>query len=291
MSTAKNTIGAAFLDACLAELDALKPGNVHRYASGHRMTAVDFVRSARASVGYIGASGLNVGARARGAVDATLAAVGQNTNLGIILLCAPLAAAAESQKGDLRAALSRVLDHLDRRDAVDVFAAIAAANPHGLGCLVEQDVRKPPTVSLRDAMAAAADRDQIARQYVTDFEDVFVIGLGALAAARSQGRRPRWSTLAVYLAFLSEHPDTHVNRSFDSAIAETLRREAANWRVRLETAANPEALIPDLLDWDAALKRRDVNPGTSADLTVATLFASTLQTNRRSVLPLPTNNA
>jgi triphosphoribosyl-dephospho-CoA synthase len=286
-----SAISAAFLEACLAELDALKPGNVHRYASGHRMKTDDFVRSAEASAAHIAGIGLSVGARARAAVDATLAAVGQNTNLGIVLLCAPLAAAAESQEFDLRDALSRVLDRLERRDAVDIFAAIAAANPGGLGRVAEQDVREPPTASLREAMAAAADRDRIARQYVTDFEDVFVIGLRALEAARNQGRRRRWSTLAVYLAFLAEIPDTHVNRKFGLKTAEDLRREAAVWRVRLETAADPEAMIPDLLHWDSALKRLSVNPGTSADLTVATLFASMLQTNRSSVLPSLTNNA
>jgi triphosphoribosyl-dephospho-CoA synthase len=35
-----------------------------------------------------------------------------------------------------------------------------------------------------------------------------------------------------------------------------------------------------LLGWDAALKSRGINPGTSADLTVATLFASALTSMR-----------
>ncbi len=52
-----SAIGAAFVEACLAELDALKPGNVHRYASGHRMAAEDFVRSAEASAGHVAAHG------------------------------------------------------------------------------------------------------------------------------------------------------------------------------------------------------------------------------------------
>jgi triphosphoribosyl-dephospho-CoA synthase len=44
--------------------------------------------------------------------------------------------------------------------------------------------------------------------------------------------------------------------------------------------------VPDLLRWDAALKQRGINPGTSADLTVATLFAHRL----RSILPPPRNS-
>ena len=282
MSGADPTIAAAFVDACLAELEALKPGNVHRYASGHRMEVDDFVRSAEASAPYIAGIGLSVGARVRGAVAATLAATAQNTNLGIVLLCAPLAAAAEPHEGDLRAALCGVLGRLDNDDAVDVFAAIAAANPRGLGRVAEQDVHERPTGSLREAMRAAAGRDRIARQYITDYEDVFVLGRAALDAARKQGRDRRWSTLAVYLAFLAEIPDTHVARKFDLATAEALRREATAWRDKLAAASEPEAMIPDLLRWDAELKRGGVNPGTSADLTVTALFAANLETNRGS---------
>src|SRR5262249_31547453 len=87
-------IAAAFTAACHDELDARKPANVHVFAAGHRMTASDFVRSAEAAAGPLARSSARVGARILDAVEATLAAVGTNTNLGIILLCAPLAAAA-----------------------------------------------------------------------------------------------------------------------------------------------------------------------------------------------------
>ena len=179
---------------------------------------------------------------------------------------------------ELRGALSDVLDCLDLQDAIDVYAAIVAARPGGLGHAPEQDVHQEPTVSLRQAMAAAADRDRIARQYATDFEDVFDLGLKTLDAARERGRERRWSTLAVYLGFLAEFPDTHVARKHGSATAEDLRREATIWRERLAVAADLEAMLPDLMQWDEALKARGVNPGTSADLTVATLFAATLRT-------------
>src|ERR1700683_2653675 len=65
--------------------------------------------------------GRRFGVRIGAPVDATLKAVGQNTNLGIILLCAPLAAAAEAEDAPLRSALAGVLDRLDRVDAPDVL--------------------------------------------------------------------------------------------------------------------------------------------------------------------------
>ncbi|MGC2783139.1 MAG: triphosphoribosyl-dephospho-CoA synthase [Roseiarcus sp.] len=296
MSDPEDLVATAYIEACLAELDAPKPGNVHRFAPGHRMEVEDFVRSAEASAAPIASRGDRVGTRVRAAVDATLKAVGQNTNLGIILLCAPLAAAVEIQDTPLRPSLAWVLDRLDLSDAADVFSAIAAANPGGLGRAPRHDVNAPPTVTLREAMAEAAGRDRIARQYITSYEDIFSLGLPALAAGRRWHADARWSTLAVYLTFLAALPDTHIVRKFDMGVAEAVRREAAGWRDAFAAGRDPEAISDGLLDWDAALKSRGINPGTSADLTVATLFASSLSRLRddkcaSAILPLRANDA
>jgi triphosphoribosyl-dephospho-CoA synthase len=296
MSAFEDRVAAAYLEACLAELDAPKPGNVHRFAPGHRMEVKDFIRSAEASAASIAARGARVGIRVRAAVEATLSAVGQNTNLGIILLCAPLAAAAEAPDAALRPALARVLDRLDRADAQDVFSAIAAANPGGLGRAPRHDVNAPATGTLREAMGDAADRDRIARQYVTTYEDIFSLGLPALATAGRRRSDARWSTLAVYLTFLAAMPDTHIARKFGLGVAEAVRREAVDWRDALTAARHPEEIADGLLNWDAALKSRGINPGTSADLTVATLFASGLSAIRgdkyaAAILPLRANDA
>src|SRR5262245_24792635 len=164
-------IAAAFVAACRDELDAPKPGNVHVFADGHRMTAAEFVRSAEAAAGPLMSSGARVGARILGAVEATRAAVGTNTNLGIILLCAPLAAAAEQDPADLRGALATILADLDVADADLAFRAITLAAPGGLGRVEQHDVRARAAVTLAAAMAAAADRDRIARQFTTGFAD------------------------------------------------------------------------------------------------------------------------
>ncbi len=151
-------------------------------------------------------------------------------------------------------------------------------------------------MTLREAMAEAAGRDRIARQYVTAYEDIFSLGLPALAAGRQRHIDARWSTLAVYLTFLAALPDTHIARKFDAATAEVVRREAADWRDAFAAARDPEKIADSLLDWDAALKSRGINPGTSADLTVATLFASSLSRVRddkcaSAILPLRANDA
>lgn len=281
-----DVIAQAFIAACLDELDAPKPGNVHVLAPGTHKTTADFIAGAKAAAVPLTQAGARVGTRILGAVEASVAAVPRNTNLGIILLCAPLAAAAEHAPADLRAALATQLQNLDREDARLAFRAIALAAPGGLGTAPRYDVHEPATVTLREAMAEAAERDRIARQYVSDFADVFDLGERVLASALARGTEPKWATLAVYLAFLSSFPDSHVVREHGPAVGEEVRGRGAEFCRRLEQSREPEALLPDLLAWDAALKQRGINPGTSADLTVATLFAQRL----RSILP-PARNS
>jgi triphosphoribosyl-dephospho-CoA synthase len=276
MTARRAAIAAAFVAACRDELDAPKPGNVHVFADGHRMSVADFMRSADAAVAPLTETGARVGQRILGAVEATRAIVGTNTNLGIILLCAPLAAAAEVATPTLRHALANVLESLDIADANLTFRAIARASPGGLGQAERHDVHAPATVTLRQAMAEAADRDRIAHQFSTDFEDIFDRGLGRFDKAAARWRDPKWAALAVYLGFLAACPDTHIARRYGVAAAEDVRRSAARFERRLSAAEEPDALLGDLLAWDRELKAGGLNPGTSADLTVATLFARRL---------------
>jgi triphosphoribosyl-dephospho-CoA synthase len=257
-------IGTLYRAACLAELDALKPGNVHAFAAGHRMEVADFVTSADVSAPALASPSAGIGARIRAGVDATIAAVRQNTNLGILLLCAPLAVAAE--RGRTAAA---ALDTLDAADSDAVFAAIRRASPGGLGRAGHHDVAAAAPASLLDAMAEAADRDRIARAYVTAFADVPAIGLAALARARAQGLDATWRTTAIHLAYLRAVPDSHVVRKHGAAVADGVRQEADTVLAGLDLSDRPVAA---LLAFDASLKARGINPGTSADFTVATLF-------------------
>jgi triphosphoribosyl-dephospho-CoA synthase len=279
-------IAAAFKAACSDELDAPKPGNVHFFASGHGMTAFEFVRSAEAAAGPLTMPSAGVGERILGAVEATAAAVGSNTNLGIILLCAPLAATPELKPEDLCAGLAQVLDRLNVRDAELAFRAIVRAAPAGLGQSERHDVFAPVAVTLKAAMAEAAQRDRIARQYVCNFEDVIARGEFVLAAALARSTDRAWATLALYLDFLAAFPDSHIVRKYGADTANDVCRAARTLNSRIKLGEAPSALLPDLLKWDASLKRRGINPGTSADLTVATLFAHRL----RTILPSARNS-
>ena len=136
---APDQIEAAFLAACWGELAALKPGNVHRYSPGHGMEVAHFERAAEAAAGPIAEPAASVGKRILRATEASVAATGLNTNLGIVLLAAPLAKAAAETTLEigLRRRLGQILSELDVRDAEDAFAAIRLANPAGLGTAEE----------------------------------------------------------------------------------------------------------------------------------------------------------
>jgi triphosphoribosyl-dephospho-CoA synthase len=264
----------AYIEACLLELRALKPGNVHVHAGGHRMSVAAFETSARVSAPALCAPGLAIGERILEAVRATRAAVGCNTNLGIVLLAAPLLAAAEQAgPGALRSALESVLARLTVADAAASYEAIRHAAPAGLGQAPAQDVARPPSVTLRQAMSLAASLDRIARQYASSYVDVFTIGAARLALARRAGRSAEWGATLCYLDFLATFPDSHVARKFGRDAAEALRAEAARLAAALGRADETPASIGMLLDFDCRLKRDGINPGTSADLTVASLLA------------------
>jgi triphosphoribosyl-dephospho-CoA synthase len=282
---APKAIAGAFEQACLDELASPKPGNVHLFAGGHRMTADDFARSAAAAAGPLTAKGATVGARILGAVEASFAAVGANTNLGIILLCAPIAAAAEAG-GELRGCLGRILQRLGREDADLAFRAIARAAPAGLGRAARYDVFMPATVSLREAMAEAAERDRIALQYVTVFADIFEQGEPLFTSRLAATKDRKLATLALYLRFLAAFPDSHISRKYGPTVAREICTQAAPIEREVAAAAHLGEVLPTVLGWDAKLKEAGINPGTSADLTVASLFVHRL----RSVLPPDANS-
>lgn len=261
-------IEAAFLEACRLDVEAIKPGNVSVASPGHGMEAEDFLRSAAAAAPHLCDSALRVGARVLRATRATWAVVNCNTNIGIVLLCAPLAAAANGS-------LTEVLECLDVEDAAQVYEALRLAAPAGLGTAEEHDVSQAPRVSLRTAMTAARERDRIARQYADGFADVLDLGVPCLRQALARGHGPARAMTEVFLAFLALAPDSHVARKHGDAVANELWREACTWRGQRD---DREALLA----WDADLKRRGINPGTCADLSVAAWFALRLEEARNS---------
>ncbi len=271
-------LAKAYKTACMAELQALKPGNVHAFADGHGMTIDDFIKSADVTAEIVARADMRVGERIFYAVEATKQAVGQNTNLGMLLLCVPIIDAASHMREDrsLAECLKGTLAVLNVEDARMAAKAVLRANPAGLGQVSQHDVHDEPHVTLLELMKAAENRDRIAWQYAHDFEDVLQFGVTRYADAMLKWGNPAWSATAAYLAFLTRYPDTHVRRKYGDVSAQALMLEAADIEQLHCTSDNPKLVQKKLIDWDVSLKQRGINPGTSADLTVATILASYL---------------
>ena len=231
--------------------------------------------SARACAPDLCAQGASIGRRVLEAIRSTRRVVQCNTNLGIVLLAAPLCQAAQ-HGGELRRSVAAQLARLDRDDAVQAYQAIRLAQPGGLGTVAEHDVGGEPQVGLLEAMRAAAGRDSVARQYAQDFRDVFDLGLpeGRRALERFGGES-RAATV-VYLAFLSRWPDSLVERKFGAATAQAVSKRATALHSHLNTCGHAADIDAALQKWDEELRSAGLNPGTSADLTVATALAANL---------------
>lgn len=272
------TVAAIYRDACRFDVLASKPGNVSIAAPGHGMVAKDFLRSAAVTSSLIANASLGVGAAVHQAVAATRRAVGCNTNLGILLLAAPLAQAALRSHAarDLRTRLSEVLAGLSQDDAREAFRGIVLAQPAGLGEAAVADVAAEPGISLFAAMQLAAPRDRIAWNFVHTYEDLFDLAIPTMRAVLQTGERLTDAMVAAYLRLLASTPDTHIARKHGSALAEQVRRRAAEVETRYKACEDPAAREALVFTFDRELKHAEVNPGTSADLTMASLMAMSL---------------
>jgi triphosphoribosyl-dephospho-CoA synthase len=266
--------------ACTWEVTARKPGNVTRFHDFDDVTYLDFLLSAAAIAPVIaGAAGRRVGATVLEAVRATRRVVRSNTNLGIILLLAPLAAAGD----DLRTDLPRILAGLDVEDSRLVYEAIRLAAPGGLGSVENQDVRDEPSLPLREVMTLAADRDRIALQYSNGYAEVFGGVSDALLDGLRRTRSLEAAIIHAHLLTMRDYPDTLIARKAGAVVAEEAARRAGE--VFVAGWPGSPAGWAALDEFDAWLRAdgRRRNPGTTADLITAGLFVLL----REGRLPLP----
>lgn len=274
----------AYRQACLAELEALKPGNVHIFADGHGMQVQHFIDSAIVSAPVLCDDqqyGIRtLGQRILAALEATYAKVGCNTNLGIVLLAAPVVQAAlQYPQLGLQQGLQQVLQNTTVDDAEKVYAGIRLVNPAGMGSRDEHDVSQTPQITLLEAMQLASAHDMVARQYIENYAYIFTGVLPLYQTYIERWQRPAWALTAVYLSWLSSAPDSHILRKYGEQVALRVKQSASAHAQAFMALENPKTYMPELLKWDQTLKHEKLNPGTSADLTVITAMLAELQTS------------
>ena len=160
------------------------------------------------------------------AIEATRRVVSTNTNLGIVLLLAPLAAVPEGI--DLADGVERVLAETTVADACLVYRAIRLAQPGGMG-----EVRRPGSERRSDDDAPRSDvpgrrarfdrtsvRERISRS----------LGRGAAGACANlyeRVSRSKRRSSSAYLHLLARHPDSLIARKHGLSDATEVSRRAA----------------------------------------------------------------
>lgn len=265
--------------SCYAEMNALKPGNVHKYSSGHGMTTKDFYKSANIIANYLTQNNSNFGKKILECVQEIKKKVKKNTNLGIILLFAPVISIILKNgildKENLCKKIFLFIKNQNVKNSLPIFKAIKTATPGGLGKSSKYDVNYLPKVTLYNAMNYSSKKDLIAKQYVTGFKDIFEIGLPTYKKFQNKWEDHNWTLTSVYLTFLKLLTDSHIRRKKGKKTAEKVKKEAKKYYKLLKlnkSDSNMNIITKKLLFFDKKLKSKGINPGTIADLTVATLF-------------------
>lgn len=275
----RSALEAVVMASFAGEVEAFKPGNVSVYANGHGMTVDDFLTSAKVSVPLLCQAGEGLGQRILESVKATQAAVTCNTNLGMLLLFAPIIIAAESEytgATGLQQNLEITLSSATQEDADNVYEAIRIANPGGLGNVESQDVNQSPDCSLLTAMELASKRDYIALQYTNNFNEIFNQGLANIIYFDKRWNSVKWATVSCYLDYMSSICDSHIERKYGRQIAEDIRIKSRVIAKKFNDSENPETCIGILREFDEELKANNYNPGTSADITATSLLVYNL---------------
>ncbi len=303
------SIGRLATLACLREVAAAKPGNVHRGADFEDVTLEDFQSSA-VILGQVidEMAERGVGETILATIEATQAVTGTNTNLGLALLLVPLAktAAIPNRQGEAADSsgtvdptknhsriksryISQVLETLNANDSDQVFAAIRAAKPGGMGTVPEGDINNSAKseIGLVPAMKLAADRDLIARQFTNGFEQVFQDALPLLVEGMQYFQRPSSAIVFAHVSLMARFPDSLIQRKCGTKVAEHSQMLAQRALDQFPESTDVSSRRPRLdssesleLYWDAVGEldfwlRSDGhrrNPGTTADLIAAGLF-------------------
>lgn len=271
------SIGQASQFACVLEATAPKVGNVHPAAAFADMEYGDFLKSAAAiEPVFAKFEAFSVGELVLEGVVATRTAVGINTNLGTLLLFAPLAKAWSERvsHSELHEATRAVLEGLTPQDSKAVYEAIRQAKPGGLGEATEHDVHDEAPADLLVAMRHAAATDAVAAQYANGFTDVFERLVPWFDEAQADGLDVLAATVAVQVRWLAEERDGLIFRKCGPQVADEVQSLACQV-LKAESADCRSQKIRELDDYLRGDGHRR-NPGTTADLIAAMLFVKLL---------------
>ena len=270
------SVGRIASIACLLEVCASKPGNVHRGADFEDLTMTDFAISAEIVGQAIDTrQSESVGALVHAITKSTSVVVQSNTNLGIALLLSPLAIVANN--GDLNSKnVRKKLKGLDAENSKLVYEAIRIASPAGLGDSQEMDVADEAPADILSAMQFSSDQDLIARQYSNNFAQVFEEVVPLLVAGEAQFGKLTDGIVYAHVSMLARYGDSLILRKCGKEISDQAKERACHVLQQLVEHQEREPYFKALADLDFWMRSdgHQRNPGTTADLIVAGLFVA-----------------
>ena len=266
-----------------------KPGNVHRTRDFDDMVFEDFIISGivigdiftelaeRTIENKENLSEIALGKTILDAVSETNNWVENNTNLGIVMMTSVLAAAAALSEDltSLRLNVEKVMNATTVQDALDLYDAINLASAGGMGSQGEYDVNddsaKQELIANRQTMfkvlKISAGWDDLACEMTTGMPIVFTVGYPTYADLR-RTHSMNYASVLTFLTILSKFPDTLICRKYGKEMGQKVSDRVSEVLKHKDDDNFHDVLV----ELDDNLFENHLNPGTSADLTAASIM-------------------
>ncbi|WEU41091.1 MAG: triphosphoribosyl-dephospho-CoA synthase [Candidatus Odinarchaeum yellowstonii] len=220
---------------------------------------------------------------------------GGNINLGVLTLLIPLialyTAAREKNIKDqdkLRKELHLIVNSTTVEDAVYFYKTVNLVKPGGLGGSSEYDITDPSFTSkirrdhktLYDLFEISGKWDSISKEWLTSYQITYTIGEPEFTSTLNETKDINTATVHTFLKILSTTPDSLIKRKTDEQTAEkiTLKAREALKLGGLKTIEGREYIMK--LDAELQKSKGLLNPGSTADLTAASIMAALSKENK-----------
>ena len=267
-----------------------KPGNVHRTRDFDDMVFEDFLlsavvvgdifREACSSINKDKLEEAHLGRYICEAVRETNKWVETNTNLGIMMMCMTIAcsAAISDSFDELQDNIVKIMDATTVDDACDLYDAINLADAGGMGDQDDFDVNSASAKdelrangqTMYDVLEISAGWDRLANELTNGMPVCFEIGYPTYSKLRETSSLNKSSVL-TFLKILSEVPDTLISRKYGDEVAESVSFKTK------ELLSCEDDFDIKVKEFDDYLFDNGYNPGTTADLTAASIMLSYLK--------------
>ncbi|WP_295722378.1 triphosphoribosyl-dephospho-CoA synthase [uncultured Methanobrevibacter sp.] len=266
-----------------------KPGNVHRTRDYDDMVFEDFLISGivigdhlrhlskRTIENKDDLSKIQIGKAVYDAVTETNEWIENNTNLGIVMMTFPIGAAAaiSNNMEELRDNIGKIMAVSTVEDAIYLYDAINIASAGGMGDQDEYDVTSDKAKeeliknnqTLWDVLKISAPWDDLASELTSKMPIIFEFSYPIYSELRVNNSLNK-SGVLTFLEILQKVPDTLISRKYNDEVASEVSVKTRDL-LKYKDLENFEEYLHE---FDNYLYDNHLNPGTTADLTAATIM-------------------